>query len=735
MKHLLSAAFVFACICYSHSFIYSYLGKGIEHSDNTQSPWIYIDEKVEGKSQITSKISPIKDSDTIYLFSHGKPGQLLLENRWMDSDEIIVWLRGNFSLKKIKHINIYGCEFGKDIKGKNAVATLMSKLNITISASDDITGWDGDWVLEVGKYNASLDLHSYQYNLQCAGPLGDCDGDGISNANDRDSDNDGILDSDELECITLSSSSFSALTTAWQTTSVNVIAGRSYQVNKPTSSFGTRTVKGGPNDGRTITSTQFAGNRFSDLDGIGYFTATNDYEIGPRPSEAIGFANLIPGDYPWLLTYIGMIDTNGNNQFDRGIDQIVPVLFSETGNITFTPTVSGVLHVVYTDRQYSDNNNSNLNFDVQECNLIDTDKDGTPDYLDLDSDNDGCPDAIEGGASFTYFDLDPLTRLLGGIDANGIPRVISPGGQSIGSSRIATQVRVISQPNDATLVNNSSASFSVNSASTNSSTFENGNPDYSAPFGTDSSQGLRYGWQESTDDGDSWTDISNGGVYSGANTNTLTITDPELSYNGYLFRAKITHIDYPCETITNDATLFRLLPVDWLSFEGSLTSSNQAKIQWSTAKERDSEKFIIQRSNNTNSWVNLGSIAAQGDTDEVSNYEYLDKQPMAGNNYYRLEQVDFDGKTNLSKVIRVDFNPNWSVKVFPNPFTDEIFIQTKNLGEIHVSMMDTFGRTIFSNSNNVEDYSFRFDTKELQNGLYYLKIHRGKEIFIYKLKK
>ena len=184
-----------------------------------------------------------------------------------------------------------------------------------------------------------------------------------------------------------------------------------------------------------------------------------------------------------------------------------------------------------------------------------------------------------------------------------------------------------------------------------------------------------------------------------------------------------------------DTEPFINLPVDWLSFEGRLTSGNQAKIQWSTAKERDSEKFIIQRSNNTNSWINLGSIAAQGDTDEVSNYEYIDKQPMAGNNYYRLEQVDFDGKTNLSKVIRVDFNPSWSVKVYPNPFTDEIFIQTKNLGEIHVSLMDNFGRTIFSNSNNVEDYSFRFDTKELQNGLYYLKIHRGGESFVYKLKK
>ncbi|MFD2034871.1 T9SS type A sorting domain-containing protein [Belliella marina] len=184
-----------------------------------------------------------------------------------------------------------------------------------------------------------------------------------------------------------------------------------------------------------------------------------------------------------------------------------------------------------------------------------------------------------------------------------------------------------------------------------------------------------------------------------------------------------------------DTEPFRELPVDWLSFDGKLTDSNQALLKWSTAKERDSKHFIVQRSRDIKQWASIGQTAAQGNTDEVSQYQFTDPSPMPGSNYYRLEQVDFDGKTNLSKVILVDFKPNWSVKVYPNPFADEIFIQTKNLGEIHVTMMDNYGRTIFSNSSNVEDYSFHFDTKDLQNGLYYLKIHRGPESYIYKLKK
>ena len=740
IKKLMFFIILNGIICYSNASYstFCYNPKIAFHEnvkEDFMQPWIYVDEKVEGKQTLKSSFSNSNSQGVLHLFSHGKPGQLLLEGSWLSAETISQWIYQNYHDQVINQINIYGCEFGKGLEGKYAVDFLESSLNISISASDNITGIDGDWILEVGKHQVINAIVGYKYNLQCSGQEGDCDGDGVLDINDRDSDNDGILDSDEIECVTLQSSSFSALITAWQSTSVNVIAGRSYQVNTPTSSQGIRTITGGPNDGRTITATQFAGNRFSDLDGIGYFTTNNNYEVGPRASEAIGFANLLPADYPRLLTYIGMVDTNGNNQFDRGTDEIIPVLFSETGNITFTPTVSGVLHVVYTDREYADNNNSILNFVVQECTFIDTDDDGIPDYLDLDSDNDGCPDAIEGGASFTYFDLNPMTRLSGGIDSNGIPSVISPEGQSIGFSRVATQINIVSPPNDATLVNNGSASFTVTVSATNSTTFSSGTPNYDSPDGTDTSGRLIFRWQESNDNGDNWSNINDGGIFSGASTKTLTIKDPEISYNGYLFRVRITHTDYACETFSDDATLFRLLPVELLSFEGKLTNTNQSLLTWSTAKERDSKKFIVQRSNNANSWINLGSIEAQGDSDEVNFYEFVDNQPMAGNNYYRLVQLDFDGSSDISKVIRVEFNPIWSVKVYPNPFAKEIFIQIKNLGEIHISLMDNYGRTIFSNSSNTEDYFFQFDTKDLHNGLYFLKITRGTESFTYKLRK
>lgn len=68
-----------------------------------------------------------------------------------------------------------------------------------------------------------------------------------------------------------------------------------------------------------------------------------------------------------------------------------------------------------------------------------------------------------------------------------------------------------------------------------------------------SGSGLSYQWQEFTS---AWNTISNGGVYSGANTNSLTITNPTSGMNGYKYRAVVTGTCSPTSTNTDgNATL------------------------------------------------------------------------------------------------------------------------------------------------------------------------------------
>lgn len=106
-------------------------------------------------------------SDDLHFFTHGRPGELLIEGQWRSEKEIADWLDQRNILTGKKQLHIYGCNFARGKAGQKAVAYLESKLGIAVSASDDLTGKNGDWQLEVGKTSDVVEIEQYPYTLQC----------------------------------------------------------------------------------------------------------------------------------------------------------------------------------------------------------------------------------------------------------------------------------------------------------------------------------------------------------------------------------------------------------------------------------------------------------------------------------------------------------------------------------------------------------------------------------------
>jgi len=154
----------------------------------------FIDAALPGKNILAAAASTDVHS-AFQLFSHGKPGELLINGKWLQKEEIATWLNQTDFLKQKEQLNIYGCNFAQGEKGKQAVAYLENVLAIEVSASNNITGKDGDWNLEVGNASAALAIENYQYNLQSQ-PWNK-DGDAVNDVDDLDDDNDGILDAVE----------------------------------------------------------------------------------------------------------------------------------------------------------------------------------------------------------------------------------------------------------------------------------------------------------------------------------------------------------------------------------------------------------------------------------------------------------------------------------------------------------------------------------------------------------
>lgn len=253
------------------------------------------------------------------------------------------------------------------------------------------------------------------------------------------------------------------------------------------------------------------------------------------------------------------------------------------------------------------------------------------------------------------------------------------------------------------------------------------------------------GYTYVSDDGEAATTHTSGlvtwtiGNLANGATATLKITATVLNTGEYKNIARISGTEDDPNLSNNkdsvSAEPFRNLPVEWLGFAGKLTTLETIKLNWSTARERNSEAFIIQRSSNSIDWQDIGKVSANGDTDLVSQYKHLDKTPLIGINYYRLLQIDFDKAQNYSKVIRVDFNPLWDIRVFPNPFNEHILIRGAELDTFSWTLSDYSGRVIQSAKIHSGLNQLMIDTNKLHPELYFIKLEKEGTVMVFKLKK
>ncbi|MBK7468395.1 MAG: DUF4347 domain-containing protein [Saprospiraceae bacterium] len=130
---------------------------------------LWIDHSVSDKETITKAFVQTKQNESVLqLFTHGRPGELLIDGEWRNAIQIAQFLNEQWinTSCKIQSINIYACNFARGQIGKDAVEYLQNALQLNIAASNDLTGRDGNWILEVGQPLAAIAVYNYDGNLQ-----------------------------------------------------------------------------------------------------------------------------------------------------------------------------------------------------------------------------------------------------------------------------------------------------------------------------------------------------------------------------------------------------------------------------------------------------------------------------------------------------------------------------------------------------------------------------------------
>ena len=133
----------------------------------------------------------------------------------------------------------------------------------------------------------------------------------------------------------------------------------------------------------------------------------------------------------------------------------------------------------------------------------------------------------------------------------------------------------------------------------------------------------------------------------------------------------------------------RPLPVVWLNFTSENKNNKFVVLKWSTASEINTKDFLVQHSIDGISWNNIGTVAAKGNSASVSDYTLTHFAPVQGNNFYRLQQRDLDGKSSYSKILNEFLAGDIpTLSLYPNPvISSNVSIQSsKNLSAVIYSL-------------------------------------------------
>ena len=166
------------------------------------------------------------------------------------------------------------------------------------------------------------------------------------------------------------------------------------------------------------------------------------------------------------------------------------------------------------------------------------------------------------------------------------------------------------------------------------------------------------------------------------------------------------------------------LPLNWLLFTAKRADSKVA-LQWKTANEANTSHFDVERSGNGIDFKKIGEVAAQGPGENI--YNFADNNPLAGLNYYRIKQVDKDGRFEHSVINRVYFGDESvnTLRLFPQPARTQLNVVFGGKGaNVLVQVYDATGKMVL-NQRKPNASMLSIATNELPGGQYWIVVSDG----------
>ncbi|MCC6290102.1 MAG: T9SS type A sorting domain-containing protein [Chitinophagaceae bacterium] len=249
---------------------------------------------------------------------------------------------------------------------------------------------------------------------------------------------------------------------------------------------------------------------------------------------------------------------------------------------------------------------------------------------------------------------------------------------------------------------------------------------------------------------------NNGEAVSMPTDQTITVSIPDLTvYSGVLLPSNLRLVGWNPDTdtwinlsgtsgasgLSKGSTLAGTIPAGTVITALAIASTNAvllvtfgdftakpvkctALLQWQTYTEQNNSHFNVERSQDGINFNTIAQVSGAGNSTTTKSYEYTDGAPLSGKSYYRITQIDFDGKHSSTPIRSIEMNcEGASLSVYPNPAANQITVRAGK-AIMQVNVLSTGGQTVmrYRPSLSQSGGSFNMNFQSLQSGIYLLQI-------------
>lgn len=167
------------------------------------------------------------------------------------------------------------------------------------------------------------------------------------------------------------------------------------------------------------------------------------------------------------------------------------------------------------------------------------------------------------------------------------------------------------------------------------------------------------------------------------------------------------------------------LPIELTSFNAERNADNKVDLSWTTSSERNNDFFTVERSLDGTEWEAISTVPGAGNSTVKRSYATTDENPVAGVQYYRLKQTDYDGKNETFEVLSVEIpEQQISMQMYPNPTTGVFTVSSDAItsaNDTEIRVINAMGTVVLERSQVTENRNV-IDLTDFNSGTYIVEV-------------